>query len=165
MNHVSFKAVANYNYKHRLNALASYKYRLTLKSTDAQLTPPDEAVCVGEQVVFVCQQTGSTLRWTVDLPGGISNELVNTASSSQAGIVSMFTNDPYGFEIHVLSSSSSSSVISELHVTAVRQLNGVTVECEGGIGRYMSTIQIASVGESALLIQLYRIKLSFSTLT
>ena len=97
--------------------------------------------------MFVCQQTGSSSRWTVNLPGGISNELINSASSSQAGSVLTFTNDPYGFEIHVLSSSSASSVISELHVTAVRLLNGVTVECAGGSGYYTSTIQISSVGE------------------
>ena len=99
---------------------------------------------MGKQVVFVCQQTGSTSRWTVDLPGGISNQLSNSASSSQAGTVLTFANDPYGFEIHVLSSSSSSSVISELRVTAVRELNGVTVECVAS-GRFMSTIQISSV--------------------
>ena len=107
-------------------------------------------MCVGEQVVFVCQQSGSTLRWTVDLPGGVSNEFSNPATSSQAGRVLSFTNDPgFGFEIHVLSSSSASIVISELRVTAVRQLNGATVECAGPSGRDMSTIQIASVGESA----------------
>ena len=101
--------------------------------------------------MFVCQQTGSTLRWTVDLQlqGGISNQLSTSASSSPAGMVLTFTNDPYGFEIHVLSSSSASSVISELHVAAVRQLNDVTVECVGPSGTYMSTIQTASVGESA----------------
>ena len=98
--------------------------------------------------MLVCQQTSSTSRWTVDLPGGVSNQLVNSASSSLAGTVSTFANDPgFGFEIHVLSSSSTSSVISELHVTAVRQLNGVTVECVGVSGRFMSTIQIIS-GES-----------------
>ena len=105
-------------------------------------------MCVGEQVVFVCQQNGSALTWTVDLPGGISNELSNSASSSQAGTVLTFADDPgFGFEILVLSSSSASSVISELRVTAVRQLNGVTLECLGVSGSYMSTIQIASVGE------------------
>ena len=103
---------------------------------------------MGKQVVFVCQQSGSTSRWTVSLPGGVSNELVNSASSSQAGTVLMLANDPgYGFEIHVLSSSSASSVISELRVTAERQLNGVTVECTGPTGMLTSTIQIASVGE------------------
>ena len=100
--------------------------------------------------MFVCQQPGSSSRWTVDLPGGISNELSNSASSSQAGMVLSFPNDPFGFEVHVLSSSSASSVISELRVTAVRQLNGVTVECLGSNGRFTSTIQIASVGESAM---------------
>ena len=102
-----------------------------------------------QQVVFTCQQTGTTLRWTVNLPGGTSAQLTNTASSSQAGTASNFMNDPgFGFEIQVLNSSSSSSVISELRVTAVRQLNGVPVECIGSSRGFMSTIQIASVGES-----------------
>ena len=98
--------------------------------------------------MFVCQETGSTLRWTVDLPGGASNEISTTVTSSQAGRVLTFADDPgFGFEIHVLSSSSASTIISELRVTAVRQLNGVTVECRGGSGSSLSTIQIASVGE------------------
>ena len=103
---------------------------------------------MGKQVMFACQQSGSILRWTVgNLPGYYSISI--SASSSQAGSVLAFTNDPgYGFEIYVLNSSSGSSVISELHVTAVRQLNGVTVECLGVSGSYTSTIQIASVGES-----------------
>ena len=103
-------------------------------------------MCVGEQVVFVCQQTGSFSSWSVNLPGGSSNEIVNSVSSSQVGRVLPFSNDPYGFEIHVLPSSSASSIISELRVTAVRELNGVTVECSGSSGRFMSTIQISSVG-------------------
>ena len=93
--------------------------------------------------MFVCQQPGSFQRWTVsNLPGGISNDLVNSVASSQAGRVSTFTNDPYGFEIHVLPSSS--NVISELRVTAVKELNGATVECRGDSGSFMSTIQIMS---------------------
>ena len=108
---------------------------------------------MGKQVVFVCQQTSSTLRWTVDLPGGVSNELVSSASSSQAGTVLIFSNDPYGFEIHVLSSSSVSSVISELRVTAVRQLNGATVECAGPSGTFSSTIDV--VGKIRCCLQLY----------
>ena len=108
---------------------------------------------MGKQVVFVCQQSGSTSRWTVGLPGGVSNELVNSASSSQRGMVLTFANDPgYGFEIHVLSSSSASSVISELRVTAIRQLNGIMVECTGPTGMLTSTIQIASVGEYIAII-------------
>ena len=108
-----------------------------------------------KQVVFVCQQTGSTSRWTVDLPGGISNRISSSPSSSLAGTVLTFADDPgFGFEIHVLSSSSASSVISELLVTAVRELNGATVECAGVSGSFMSTIQIASVGKS-VFSQLY----------
>ena len=100
---------------------------------------------MGQQVVFTCQQAGTASRWTVNLP---TITLTSTALSSQSGIMSIFANDPgFGFEIRLLSSSLSSSVISELRVTAVRQLNGVTVECLGGSGNFMYTIQIASVGK------------------
>ena len=97
---------------------------------------------MGQQVVFRCQQISATSRWTINL----SNITIsNSATFSQAGTMSNFIDDPgYGFEIHILSSSSSSSVISELRVTAVRQLNGVTVECLGVSGNFISTIQIAS---------------------
>ena len=106
---------------------------------------------MGKEVVFVCQQTSSFVRWTVgNLPRGISSEISRAVLSSQAGTVLTFSDDSgFGFEIHVLSSSSASSVISELHVTAVRLLNGVTVECAGGSGYYTYTIQISSVGEYA----------------
>ena len=122
---------------------------MLLYNIDAQLTSPGETVCVGKQVVFVCQQSGPTLTWTVDLPGGVSNGLTQSVtSSSQAGTVLTFSNDPgFGFEIHILSSSSTSNVITELRVTAVRELNNVIVECIGGEGTDRSTIQIASVGE------------------
>ena len=99
---------------------------------------------MGKQVVFVCQQTGSTLRWTVDLHGGTIIE--RTVLSPQIGTNLTFVNDGFGFETHILSSSSA-GIISELRVTAVRQLNGATVECRGGSGSFMSTIQIVSVGE------------------
>ena len=127
---------------------------LSIAISDAQqLTSPGRVVCVGEQVVFVCQRTGSVLRWEVDFPGGVSNDLVNSVSSSLAGTVLTFSNDQYGFEIHVLSSSN--SVISELRVTAVRQLNGVTVKCVGPSGILMSTFQITS-GRS-LCMTVYRV--------
>ena len=103
---------------------------------------------MGQQAVFTCQQSGSISRWTVNLPGGTSARLTNSAISSQAGTVLTFVDDPgFGFEIHVLSSSSSTNVISELLVTALSQLNGVTVECIGISGIFMSTIHIASVGK------------------
>ena len=94
-----------------------------------------------QQAVFTCQQAGTT-QWTISLPGGVS--FSSPAQSSQAGVTFNIQNNlGYMFEIHVLPSSSSSSVISELRVTAVRQLNGVTVECLGSSGRFMSTVQIA----------------------
>ena len=71
--------------------------------------------------------------------------LQNTARSSQNGSVLTFVGDPgFNFEIHVVSSGS--NITSELQVTAVRELDGVTVECIGTSGTFMSTIRVASVG-------------------
>ena len=93
--------------------------------------------------MFTCQQASMLIRWTINLP---NITLTISAFSSQAGRVSNFIDDPgFGFEIHVLPSTSSGSMISELHVTAVKQLDGVTVECLTQSERFMSTIQIASV--------------------
>ena len=109
---------------------------------DGQLTPPNETVCVGQQVVFTCQQTGVNSRWKVNLP---NKTISNSVYASLEGTVSTFINDPgFGFEIHRLPSSSSSSVISELRVIAVEQLDGVTVECIAS-EMFMTTIQIISV--------------------
>ena len=92
--------------------------------------------------MFTCQQTGVNSRWTVNLP---NKTLSNSIFASLEGTVSTFIEDPgFGFEIHGLPSSSSSSVISELRVTAVEQLDGVTVECIAS-EMFMSTIQISSV--------------------
>ena len=106
-------------------------------------------MCAGNQVVFVCRQSSSS-RWTVfTLPSETVDQISLTVDSSQTGTVLPIPYDPgFGFEIYVLPSNSSSSVISELRVTAVRQLNGVTLECAGDNGHYMSTIMIISVGKS-----------------
>ena len=70
-----------------------------------------------------------------------------TVRSSQVGSKVTIVNDPgFHFEIQIVSNSSN-AIISELQVTAVRELNGVTVECSGLSGNYMSTIEVASVGE------------------
>ena len=65
----------------------------------------------------------------------------------------MFADDPgFNFEIHVISSGSD-GITTELQVTAVRELNGVTVECAGLTGiSFTSTISIASVGEFIILL-------------
>ena len=102
---------------------------------------------MGKQVVFVCQETRSTLRWVVDLPGGSSNDLTVEVSSSQAGRILSPANNPFEFEFYVLPSSLD-SVISELRVTAVRGINGAIVECRGQSMYPSSTIHISSVGES-----------------
>ena len=120
---------------------------------------------MGNQVVFVCQETRSTLRWVVDLPGGSSNDLTVEVSSSQAGRLPPPANNPLGFEFYVLSSSTASSVISELRVTAVRGVNGAIVECRGQSMYPSSTIQISSVGESVqsyMMITWFEVVLTFS---
>ena len=64
----------------------------------------------------------------------------------------MFPDDPgFNFEIHVISSGSD-GITTELQVTAVRELNGVTVECAGFATSCTFTISIASVGEFILLL-------------
>ena len=57
----------------------------------------------------------------------------------------------FDFELHIVSFSSG-ILTTELQVTAVRELNGVTVECIGSSGRFISTIQAASVGEFMIII-------------
>ena len=101
---------------------------------------------MGKQVVFVCQETRTTLRWEVDLPEGVTNDLTLVVSSSHTGRITPPENNPFGFEFYALPSSSD-IVISELHVTAVRGLNGATVECVGPSMYPSSTIHISSVGE------------------
>ena len=94
--------------------------------------------------MFVCQLTGPILIWRVDLP---ERNIEQTKLSPQAGTNLTFENDDdFGFEIHILSSSSA-GIMSELRVTAVSQLNGITVECARPSGSFMSTIQVVSVGE------------------
>ena len=73
--------------------------------------------------------------------------LQNSTRSSQVGLIVTFAYDPgFHFEIHVISISSN-SITTELQVTAVRQLNGVTVECAGPSGPSMYVIQVAPIGE------------------
>ena len=62
------------------------------------------------------------IRWVVDLPGGSSNDLTVEVSFSQTGRVPPPTINPFGFEFYASPLSSASSVISELRVTAVREL-------------------------------------------
>ena len=89
--------------------------------------------------MFTCQQASPFVKWKVHLP---DITLINSVYSSQAGRVSTFLNDPgFGFQLHVLPSS---VIIYELNVTAVKQLDGVTVECIAS-EMFMSTIQIDPV--------------------
>ena len=112
---------------------------------DAELMFPSDPVCPGNRVIFTCQQAGALTRWRIFL---LSGTLQNTAQSSLIGSVLTFVNDPgFNFELHVVSFNSN-IITTELQVTAVRQLNGVTVEC----GTIMSTIQVSSVGELIIIL-------------
>ena len=97
---------------------------------------------MGRQVVFSCEQTGFST-WTVHLPSG---HQLSRAVTQDTEV--MFQDDPgFGFTVFLIPSSS--GIHSELRVTAVRELNGVTVECTGGRGLMSYTIQISSEGQSA----------------
>ena len=72
---------------------------------------------------------------------------MQTAQSTQVGSVITFGVDRgFNFELHIVSFSSG-ILTTELQVTAVRELDGVTVVCNGPSGIFRSTIQVASVGE------------------
>ena len=109
-------------------------------TVDAELSEP---VCPGNRVIFTCQQPGFTTQWTVSL----QPPLRQNVQSTQVGSVITFGVDRgFNFELHIVSNSSN-ILTTELQVTAVRELNGVTVECFGVSGATMFTIQVASVGE------------------
>ena len=100
-------------------------------------------VCEGAEIVFVCQLPSSPSGWVINLIG--RSRLLSSAAASQAGMILTFSGDPgYGFEIRVLNSSQA-GFFSELRVTAVTELNQVTVECQGISRSFMSTINIVSV--------------------
>lgn len=101
-------------------------------------------MCVGQKIVFTCKQnTTHFSRWTIFL-----NRTYNFSNpTSQTGILTFIEDPGFGFEIYVSDQNSGRSDISELRVTAVEQLNGVTVECRAQAinSVFTSTIQIASV--------------------
>ena len=85
--------------------------------------------------------------WTVTLPG----VTLRAFTPREVGGTRTFENDPgFEFTVELLSSILNSSSISvnrcELRVTAVGELDGVTVGCEGISGTITSTIQVAAHG-------------------
>ena len=86
------------------------------------------------------------------LPSGTIQHLV---FSTQLGPILTFANDPdFNLEVHVVSNSSD-ILTTELQVTAVKELDGVTVECFGSNeSRFTSTINVTSVGESMIILNL-----------
>ena len=114
---------------------------------DAQLMSPIDPVCPGNRIIFTCQLPGAIIRWRVFLLQQVTLE--NIAQTSQYGLAPVkFVDDPgFNFEIHIVSNSSTNAT-TELQVTAVRELNGVTVECSGpGTSSIRSSIQVASIGK------------------
>ena len=112
---------------------------------DAQLTSPSEAVCAGARIRFSCVQNGTLATWTVNLSPSMT--LSGIVLSNLDGSILHFQGDPgFNFEIHVISSTSN-RLTTELRVTAVRELNGVTVQCAGASGSFVSVIQVVPVGE------------------
>ena len=114
---------------------------------------PSEPVCPGDCIIFTCNQTGIFTRWIINLSSGM---IQTNARSTEVGSILRFNNDPFNFETHVLSSSSN-TLTTQLQVTAMRELNGVTVQCDGAIegSDHTSAIQIASVGELIRLSMLF----------
>ena len=108
-------------------------------------------MCPGNCVSFICQQSGALARWRIFLP---SVTLQNVAFSTQLGSLLTFVNDPgFNFEIHIISNSSG-ILTTELQATAVRELNGVTVECFGQNGTIILTIFVTSIGEFMIILLL-----------
>ena len=111
-------------------------------------------MCPGNRIIFSCQQSAFT-NWRVRLPGLTLQQ--NGVQNNPNGLVFTFELPPdpgFNFEIHIVSRASNGShiiVITELQVNAMRELDGVTVECDGGSGSFMSAIQVASVGELIIL--------------
>ena len=108
------------------------------------IVSPTDSVCPENRVNFTCQQSGST-EWDIHLQ---PQTLMQTAQVTQAvGSVIRFGVDRgFNFELHIVSSSSG-NFTTQLQVTAVRELDNVTVGCRGQSGTFLSTIQVASVGE------------------
>ena len=116
---------------------------------DAQLTvsPPSEPVCPGIHVIFTCQQSGAIARWNINLQS--DSQIRFTVQDEEVGsIITIGQDSGFEFQLHIVSiSSANSNITTELQVTAARELDGVTVECIGNSGMFVSTIRVASVGE------------------
>ena len=98
-------------------------------------------MCPENRVIFTCQQSGST-EWDIHLQ---PTSLMQTAQVTQAvGSVIRFGVDRgFNFELHIVSSISG-NFTTQLQVTAVRELDNVTVGCRGQSGTFLSTIQVAA---------------------
>ena len=104
-------------------------------------------MCPGNRVIFTCQQSGFATTWTINLQPPLHQNVRLSPLASVGSVISFGADSGFNFEVQI-ESNSSGIITTELRVTAVRELNGVRVECTGGInGTFPSTIQVASVGE------------------
>ena len=112
------------------------------------LTSPGE-VCEGQEIVFTCQQRGAIASWDVTLPSGMKlYRTVRNTQDSTAGPLHN-QNDPrtnFGFTVQLLSSSNN-SIVSQLRVFAVRELDCTSVMCTGATGLFITTIKVGLLGE------------------
>jgi hypothetical protein len=115
-------------------------------TVDAQLMSPSDPVCPGNPVIFICQQPGTIAEWMITLPSGTIQTVVESSQYGSILTINVTADPGFDFEIHIVSISSN-SLTTELQVTAVRELNGVAVQCAGPSGAFPSIIQVASVGE------------------
>ena len=104
---------------------------------------PSDPVCPGNRVIFTCQQSGTLIQWRINT----DQMLRQTLRSTQVGSVITLGDH---FRFHVVSNSSG-ILTTELQVTAVKELNNVTVDCTGS----RAIIQVVSVGEILIAIFLY----------
>ena len=109
---------------------------------------PTGDVCVGQQIMYFCQRSGF-IAWAVNRPSG--TEYLNSGIfSTSASLPPLDTEMDIGTDTRfrfTITFANSSSIHSELHVTAERELNGYQVVCEGGTGRTLpSIIRVSSTG-------------------
>ena len=108
---------------------------------DAQLISPGDAVCLGNHVTFTCHHAEpGRPRWRIYIPLKVLAQIV---LSNEVRFMHSFQEDPgFGFQLQI-SSITPKNITTELQVTAVRQLNNVSVECAGSSGTFVSVILVA----------------------
>ena len=95
--------------------------------------------------MFSCEVAGRTARWEVESLM-LQQSVRHDQSGTSVPLRSQHDEEKdFGFVIHILPNSSTTRLFSELRVTAVGELNGVMVKCQGSkmSDIYTATIQVA----------------------